>query len=91
YTTNISTVFNYDSLDIGEEWDLGLYWKLDDRNSLAVYNRFDLRSGSLFNTQYTYYRNLHCWLLTVQYTNQVGQVQGNQQASWSVDLKMIDW
>ncbi len=67
FTTDL---FNYDQPDMPIELRNGLQYKVDDKNTLAVINRYDLDSHSQYETIYRWVHKFCCWQLILEYTDE---------------------
>jgi len=67
YTMNNRGLFAFNQADMGKELDFGVIYKLDRLNSIGVSHRYDLGDHRVFDRDYTWYHNLHCWDLAVTY------------------------
>lgn len=67
YTKNNVSLFNYDSADMAREGDLGFTYKIDNMNTIGFRQSYDLNNNKIYDQDYTWYRNLHCWQATFTY------------------------
>lgn len=61
YTRNNPTLFAYDRIDLAREFDIGFTYKIDRLNSIGFSQSYDLNNNHVYDQDYTWYRNLHCW------------------------------
>lgn len=66
-TTNNNRLFNYNAPDIAKEVDLGFKYKIDRMNSIGIRQRYDLDAKRIYDQDYTWYRDLHCWQAAITY------------------------
>jgi methionine-rich copper-binding protein CopC len=83
YTKNNTSLFNYDAADMAREFDLGFTYKIDRMNSIGYRQSYDLENQRIYDQDYTWYRNLHCWQATITYRAK------RQQFIW--DLSTTRW
>lgn len=67
FTTRL---FTYDQPDMPVELRNGLQYKPDDKNILAVINRYDLDSRSKYETIYRWTHKFCCWQVVLEYTDE---------------------
>ena len=67
YTMNNEGLFAFNQADMGKELDFGFIYKLDRLNSIGISHRYDLGDHRVYDRDYTWYHNLHCWDLAVTY------------------------
>ncbi len=61
YTRNNPTLFAYNQTDLSRELDVGFTYKIDRLNSIGFSQSYDLVNNHVYDQDYTWYRNLHCW------------------------------
>ncbi|GMB01280.1 LPS-assembly protein LptD [Pelosinus sp. IPA-1] len=67
YTKNNTSLFNYNTADMAREFDAGFTYKIDKMNTVGFRQSYDLNNNKVYDQDYTWYRNLHCWQATVTY------------------------
>ena len=67
YTMNNKGLFDFNQADMGKELDFGIIYKVDRLNSIGISHRYDLGGHRVYDRDYTWYHNLHCWELAVTY------------------------
>ncbi len=67
YVRNNSDLFDYDSTAVSRELASGFVYKIDKMNSIGVSQSYDLNAHKVYDMDYTWYRNLHCWTATITY------------------------
>jgi hypothetical protein len=77
YNTNIASVFNYNSADMIREFDLGFTYKIDRMNKIGIRDRYDLDNKRVYDQDYTWYRDLHCWQAEITYRAKRHEIRVN--------------
>jgi lipopolysaccharide export system protein LptA len=67
YNTNIASAFDYNAADMSREFDLGFTYKIDHMNKIGIRQRYDLENDRVYDQDYTWYRDLHCWQAEITY------------------------
>lgn len=67
YVRNNETLFTYGSTALARELDSGLTYQLDRMNGIGVAQSYDLNGNRIYDQDYYWYRDVHCWELTVEY------------------------
>lgn len=67
YTKNNTGLFDYNSADMGRELDTGFSYKIDRMNTIVFNQRYDLGNDRVYDQDYTWKRNLHCWEADITY------------------------
>jgi len=67
YTRNNQTLFAYGSTALARELDSGFTYKIDRMDSVGVAQSYDLNNKRVYDQDYYWYRDVHCWQLTVEY------------------------
>lgn len=62
-----STLFNYDTADVGKELASGISYRFDNKNTMVVSQSYDVENGRTADMYYTWYRDLHCWQMELTY------------------------
>jgi hypothetical protein len=65
--TTAAALFNYNAADMAREAALGFIYKIDKMNSFGVRESYDLVNKRIYDQDYTWYRNLHCWQAAITY------------------------
>ena len=77
YTQDNTTLFTYNSTNVGKEMLYGFTYKFDRMNTVAFYQSYDLQNSRVYENYYTWYRNLHCWQMELQYKAKEKRLQWN--------------
>ncbi|MBP1763539.1 MAG: lptD 2 [Firmicutes bacterium] len=80
---NTETVFAYNKPDIPQEIDIGFVYKIDRLNSVGVSQRYDIENHRVYDLDFTWYRNLHCWDMIIMYREKRKEID--------VDLVTVKW
>ncbi len=83
YTGDNNTLFDFDRADLGRELDTGFSYKIDDKNTIAFNQSYDMVNNHVYDQDYTWYRNLHCWEAAITYRARRHEVK--------VDFSVIRW
>jgi methionine-rich copper-binding protein CopC len=83
YVKNNVSLFNYDAADMAREFDVGFTYKIDKMNTVGFRQSYDLQNERVYDQDYTWYRNLHCWQAAITYRAKRSQV--------IVDLSTTRW
>ena len=67
YTQNNNSLFNYNVPDLAREADIGFTYKIDKKNTIGFRQSYDLNTSRIYDQDYTWYRDLHCWQATITY------------------------
>lgn len=67
YTKTDQSIFDYDKDDLGRRLDTGFSYKIDNMNTIAFKQSYDLKNDRVYDQDYYWYRNLHCWQATLEY------------------------
>ena len=67
YVQNNTNIFAYDNDDLSRELTTGINYVIDDKNSLSFTQSYDLDSNSVYDQDYTWYRDLHCLKASLTY------------------------
>lgn len=73
YTKNNYTLFEYNSNALSRQLDLGFSYAIDHMNTISVLQTYDLTNNRVYDRDYTWYRNLHCWQAAITYREKRGQ------------------
>lgn len=74
---NTSTLFDYNRVNVGRELVYGFTYRMDHMNTFTVSQSYDLNKGQVYETYYTWHRNLHCWQMTLDYKAKEKRLQWN--------------
>lgn len=83
YTMNNEGLFDFNQADMGKELDFGVIYKLDRLNSIGISHRYDLGDHRVYDRDYTWYHNFHCWDMSVTYRE--------KRKEWNCDLTVTRW
>lgn len=83
YVKNNAGLFNYNSIDMERELDTGFYYKIDRLNGIVFNQRYDLQNNRVYDQDYTWKRNLHCFEADITYRAKRHEVR------W--DLNIAKW
>ncbi len=83
YTKNNDTLFEYDRADLARQLDTGFSYKIDRMNAISFNQSYDLQNKSVYDQDYTWNRDLHCWQAAITYRAKRHQVR--------VDLSTTRW
>ncbi len=75
YTKNHVSLFNYNEADMARELDVGFTYKIDRMNTIGFRQSYDLDNKEVYDRDYTWYRDLHCWQAVITYRAERGQVR----------------
>lgn len=74
YTRNNTSLFEYNSTDLGRQLDLGFSYKIDRLNTITYIQTYDVTNNRVYDQDYYWFRNLHCWQASVTYRAKRQQV-----------------
>jgi LPS-assembly protein len=60
-------LFSYNKPDMSHEFDTGFRYKIDPKDSFQYSQSYDLANQRIFDQDYTWIRDLHCWTGTFTY------------------------
>lgn len=83
YTRNNTTLFDYNRTDLGRELDTGFSYRIDRLDTISFNQSYDLTNNRVYDQDYTWTRNLHCWQASITYRARRNQVVA--------DLSTIRW
>jgi len=89
YTQNTSTLFDYNSTALGQELINGISYKIDQKNSVAYSQSYNLQGKQLYSRTYTWNRDLHCWQGVFSYTTYAKSAGLANKLTW--DFSMTRW
>jgi hypothetical protein len=67
YRQDNETLFAYSRPDMMRELDVGFKYKIDKLNSLTINQSYDVKNSRVYDQDYTWSHNLHCWNVDVTY------------------------
>ena len=62
-----SSLFDIGQPDMAIEIRNGLRWKMDDKNTFTIVNRYDIGKGQQYSTKYSWEHKFCCWMLAFEY------------------------
>ncbi|MBR1976461.1 MAG: LPS export ABC transporter periplasmic protein LptC [Phascolarctobacterium sp.] len=62
-----SSLFDIGQPDMAKEIRNGLRWKIDDKNTFTIVNRYDIGKGQQYSTKYSWEHKFCCWMLAFEY------------------------
>ena len=74
YTRNNNTLFAYGRSDLAKSLDSGFTYKIDKMNAIGFAQSYDMTNHKIFDQDYYWHRNLHCWELSIGYRARRDQV-----------------
>ena len=60
-------LFDYNRAELAEKWESAVRYKIDEKNSVQVLTRYDLQNDRLYDLDYSWIRNLHCFEAMLTY------------------------
>ncbi|MDD4599671.1 MAG: LptA/OstA family protein [Negativicutes bacterium] len=75
YTQKTSNVFDFDEEDVNKKWTNGVSYKFDHQNTIVFSQVYDLENKLVYDQDYTWRRNLHCWDLEITYREKRDQLK----------------
>lgn len=84
FTTNL---FTYDQPDMPVELRNGLEFKMDDKNTFTVVNRYNLDGKENYETDYRWTHRFCCWQLSFEYQDE----HYKNDSSFSVKYEFTNW
>lgn len=87
YTKNDHNLFAYNKVDVGRELVNGFTYKIDRLNTIGFSKSYDLQNNRTYSDTWTWYRNLHCWNMTLSY--EIKKVEHERKIRW--DLAVVRW
>jgi len=61
YDNDISAIFSYNAPELARETDLDFTYKIDNKNTITVRRSYNANTNTIFDQDYTWTRDLHCW------------------------------
>lgn len=83
YTRTQNSLFSFERADMGRELDTGFVYHIDKKNSFQFSQSYDMVNKRLFDQDYTWYHDLHCWQMELTY-----RARRNQ---WKWDIAITRW
>lgn len=80
YTQNTSSLFDYNNTDLGRQLDMGFTYTFDKKNALTFVQTYDVVNDRIYDQDYTWHRNLHCWQADITYRAK------RHQLNWKIAL-----
>ncbi|MBP2652420.1 MAG: lptD 2 [Firmicutes bacterium] len=81
YVSDTTSLFSYDTADMNRELDLGIKWQIDRMNGFGILERYDVDKNRIYDLDYTWYRNLHCFEGSITYRA--------KRDSWKMDVSLL--
>lgn len=75
YIHNNSNLFDYDAEDLSRELNSGIRYQIDDKNALAIEQRYDLENKNVYDQDFIWYHNLHCLDAKIMYREKRSQIK----------------
>lgn len=83
YTSDYEGLFDYNSPDMGRELDTGFSYKIDNLNTISFNQRYDLGNDRVYDQDYTWKRNFHCFEADITYRAKRHELRWNLSvAQW---------
>lgn len=83
YIQNNTSLFDYNSDDLGESVTSGFTYRFDKMNAIGLSQSYDLVNHRIYDRDVTWYRNLHCWQADFTY-----RIERKQ---WRWDISVARW
>ena len=83
-----SNLYDYGQPDMGKELRNGLRFKLDDKNTFTIVNRYDLGKHSNYETNYRWTHRFCCWSIDFEYEQDHRKNHGN---TFRVRYNFLNW
>lgn len=80
---NGQTPFDFDDIDINDEFTSDFSWKIDRLWKFRVSTSYDLNNSEMHDVDYTITRNLHCFETAITYRE--------KRDEWRIKIGLIDW
>jgi LPS-assembly protein len=74
YTRNDLSLFEYGRNDLSKELDTGFSYQIDKMNTVVFSQTYDVTNNRIYDQDYTWRRNLHCWEANITYRAKRDQV-----------------
>ena len=82
-TQTQSSLFAYNRPDLARELDAGFSYKIDAKNTFQYSQSYDLEKQRLYDQDYTWVRDFHCWTGTFTYRA--------RRQQWKWDFAIVKW
>jgi lipopolysaccharide assembly outer membrane protein LptD (OstA) len=69
-----SNLFDYDTPDLNKQLDTGFHYKIDKMNGFTFNQSYDMENHRVYDQDYTWNRDLHCWQLDITYRAKRGEL-----------------
>ena len=76
-------VFDFDEEDLTKKLTTNISYKFDHMNTVAFSQSYDMENNRIYDQDYTWYRNLHCWEAKITYRAKREQIK--------VDIATVKW
>ena len=83
-----SNLYDYGQPDMGRELRNGLSFKLDDKNTFTIVNRYDLGKHSNYETNYRWTHRFCCWAIEFEYEQ---NHESNKNNTFRVRYNLLNW
>ena len=83
FTKSQNSLFAFNRADMGRELDTGFTYRFDKKNAIGFSQSYDLKNKRVYDQDYTWYRDLHCWQLTLTYRA--------KRHEWKWDVSLARW
>ena len=87
YREDLTSLFTYDQPDMAIELRNGLQYKMDDKNTFTIVNRYDLDQKRNYETKYGWTHNFCCWQLSLLYKHE----NVKHDNSFEIKYDFINW
>ncbi|GBG58016.1 LPS-assembly protein LptD [Sporomusaceae bacterium FL31] len=68
-------LFDYDVPDLNKQLDVGFHYKIDKMNAITFNQSYDMENHQIFDQDYTWNRDLHCWQVDITYRAKRGELK----------------
>lgn len=82
-----SSLFDLGQPDMAKELRNGIQYKLDDKNTFTIVNRFDLGKGKQYETDYRWLHRFCCWALEFEYQQEIYE----DDNTFRVNYYFLNW
>lgn len=77
------SVYQYDEIDVPRALTAGVMYKVDKMNGLGVAMTYDLDQDRVYDMDYTWRRNMHCFETDITYRA--------KREQWTMKVSAIEW
>lgn len=70
-----SNLFDYDTPDLNKQLDSGFHYQIDKMNGFTYNQTYDLDRNRVYDQDYTWNRDLHCWQADITYRAKRGEIK----------------